>query len=244
MMHQWLKIKTVGVYEDGTKIDGNDPKADNAENGVNANLNRPSITIGVDTLEQRDKSSFDLYLRNKKDSTYLKLAEEEYSVKVNADGSLTYQLLNTLENSFGQGDYELVLVSAGSEANNDNTVISEPISFEVGYKFSLADFEYTDSDGDDLVSVIITSLPTSGQLLLNGQEVSFRSEISKPRFRTCCSYQMLIMQARLALTLKLKTLEKWVKTSLKKQLLQLMLSQWLMGPVSVTITSLLSLVML
>ncbi|MFK3868995.1 hypothetical protein ACI2IV_11045 [Psychrobacter faecalis] len=168
--------KKVAMYEDGKGFIG-DLNADNAVNGDNANLNRPSITIDIDTLQQRDISAFDLYRHDTTTDTYVKLTSSQYSVSVNTDGSYTYQTTDILDNSFGKGNNELVLVEAEKTANSANTVISETIEFEVGYKFSVKDFGFTDANKDELAAVIITSLPTSGQLLLNGVAVTVDQSI-------------------------------------------------------------------
>ena len=166
--------KTVGMYEDGKGFTGDDPTAANAVNGDNANLNRPSITIDVDTLQQRDTTAFDIYLR-KDNGTFELLDANEYSVSTNTDGSYTYQTLMARAN----GTYDLVATPKGEAPNTDlgQNIASKTTSIEVGYTFSQDDFSFTDANNDNLAAVIITSLPASGQLLLNGEAVAVNDSI-------------------------------------------------------------------
>ncbi|MCX4026481.1 type I secretion C-terminal target domain-containing protein [Endozoicomonas sp. SM1973] len=63
---------------------------------------------------------------------------------------------------------------APTTANNTVTAIEDTT-----YTFSAGNFKFTDVDaGSSLASVKITSLPASGQLLLNGSTVSINDEIS------------------------------------------------------------------
>ncbi|MBB3105931.1 hypothetical protein FHS24_000422 [Psychrobacter luti] len=164
--------KTVAMYEDGKGFMGSDPTAANAVNGDNANLNRPSITIDVGTLQQRDTTAFDIYIQEN-GGTFVLLQPNQYSVSVNIDGSYTYQTFSARDN----GTYNVVATPKGQLPTN-SIVANEITTIEVGYKFTVADFGFTDANGDGLEAVIITSLPTSGQLLLNGVAVEVNDSIS------------------------------------------------------------------
>ena len=161
--------KTVAMYEDGKGFTGNDPTAANAINGDNANLNRPSVTIDIAKVQQRDTKAFDIYIQEN-GGTFVPLQANQYSVSVNTDGSYTYQTLNAREN----GTYNLVATLKGQSPTN-SIVANEVTTVEVGYKFTVADFGFTDANFDSLAAIIISGLPnplTTGKLLLNGVAVT------------------------------------------------------------------------
>ncbi|MGB3510616.1 MAG: Ig-like domain-containing protein, partial [Microcoleaceae cyanobacterium] len=58
-------------------------------------------------------------------------------------------------------------------ADQNRTILEDS-----NYNFSNTDFGYTDNDGDNLDSIIITEIPTAGKLTLNNQEVTPDQTIS------------------------------------------------------------------
>lgn len=65
------------------------------------------------------------------------------------------------------------------ESNNPPTAADNNSIFGFGsHQFSVSDFNYSDLDGDPMVSVKITALPSSGLLRLNGVDVTLNQIIS------------------------------------------------------------------
>jgi Ca2+-binding RTX toxin-like protein len=62
---------------------------------------------------------------------------------------------------------------APSGANNSHT-----INENASYQYTLADFGFTDVDADTLLAVVVTTLPTNGQLQLNGVAVTLGQVVS------------------------------------------------------------------
>ena len=155
--------KTVSMYEDGKGFLGEDQAATNAVNGVNANLNRPSITLDAASIQERSTKAFNLFSYDDVTLTYTRIPERDYSVSINSNGSYTYQLNATKNN----GSYELVLSTSLNAPTTNNIVSRQTIDVEVGYKFSTADF----STDTDLQSIVITKLPIKGTLYLNGTAI-------------------------------------------------------------------------
>ena len=85
--------------------------------------------------------------------------------------------LNQALNDESWGIDNLVLsISQYAPESSDNSLIIQGSSI---YHFSVADFEFSDSDaGDALQSITITSLPQSGSLMLDGIAVTANQEVA------------------------------------------------------------------
>ncbi|MDO6963760.1 Ig-like domain-containing protein [Rhizobium alvei] len=87
-------------------------------------------------------------------------SEELYGITVGTDGTISVLWQD------GSTYYE-TLLNNGPQSSDFTADLSEDGS----YTFSIADFDFTSSTNATLVSVKITSVPTSGSLLLNGVAV-------------------------------------------------------------------------
>jgi parallel beta-helix repeat protein/VCBS repeat-containing protein len=110
------------------------------------------------------------------------------SLAFNADGSFVY----TPNANFFGTDTFVYRVSDGALQSGSATVTitvngvqDEPTASngaantpaDTAYAFTIADFNYSDVDGDPLAQVEITALPASGTLLLNGVPVTVNQQI-------------------------------------------------------------------
>jgi len=81
--------------------------------------------------------------------------------------------------SFAAGSPPTVEITVNSQndapsgANNSHTIPEDG-----SYQYTLADFGFTDVDADTLLEVVVTTLPTNGQLQLNGVAVTAGQVIS------------------------------------------------------------------
>jgi hypothetical protein len=111
------------------------------------------------------------------------------TLTLNADGTFTYTpgVNFTGTDSFRYRVSDGALVSgvatvtiAVNPANVAPTAADGNVSTTAGqiYVFSIADFHYSDQDGDPLASVTITALPAAGVLELNGVLVAANQDVS------------------------------------------------------------------
>ncbi len=112
------------------------------------------------------------------------------SITINANGSYSFTpALNftgaipviTYTVSDGKGGTDtstLTLTMEGRPDTPDSANVSRTTNEDTNYVVKLADFAFTDGDGDTLTAVRITTLPTDGKLLLNGQVVQAGTEVT------------------------------------------------------------------
>lgn len=126
-------------------------------------------THSITLTGNRDGSAFQLALRAIQyvnDSASPSLADRVVSVStLDVDG-------NT-----GVGASTTIHIAAINDApvGSDGTVTLDE---DTAYTFAVADFGFTDAEGHALVSVVISSLPGSGQLTLDGVAVEAGQEVS------------------------------------------------------------------
>ncbi len=95
----------------------------------------------------------------------------DWDLEVAADGS-TPDVVPPLDTEL-LGDYAGVL-AAPSAANGDVT-----LDEDTTYAFTVADFNFSDPDGDPLAKIQITRLESAGSLELNGVELQQSDEVSR-----------------------------------------------------------------
>ncbi|TWX67881.1 tandem-95 repeat protein [Colwellia demingiae] len=95
-------------------------------------------------------------------------------------GTDTFTVIVT-DNHGGSVSHEVNIVINGADENSIPTVSANTVNIDEDsvHSFTLSEFGYNDVDGDPLVHINITQIPTDGILTLNGKSITANQQIDK-----------------------------------------------------------------